>query len=221
MLERSAQGYSYDSAEELDFELNLRREIVNCAGILARSGLQFETFRNSYCNGQYWIRTSDGGFDLRRGMPASLGIRDMYRSGGKYGTECATAMQIVYYGALLNVVGEQAFNKRFRDISLMNWRRISEALRETGYMSREYDYLPGDRRYFANPDVRLETPEWQGENVIDLGDGTYYGHGVGILRGADIIDDLNGNRRPGAQRSAYLMNNAGRPSFKKLYGMFA
>jgi protein-glutamine gamma-glutamyltransferase len=220
ILAHSHARYDYGSAEELDFELALRRAIVDRSERLRRSGLNFETFRKAYCNERYWARRPDGGFEVRRGASASSAIRDIYASGRAYGTECATAMQIVYYGALLDTVSEAAFDNQFSGMRLMNWHDISPALRETGLMNREPDYLPGDRRYFANPDVNLQTPEWQGENVIDMGDGTYYGHGVGRYRGADIVADLNKNRRPGATRDAYLMNSAGRPDFAKLFGIF-
>ena len=56
------------------------------------------------------------------------------------------------------------------------------------------DYLPGDCRYFNNPDVDPLTPEWQGENAIDLSGGMYYGHGIGIKTADKIIEILNHNR---------------------------
>ncbi|MDR0838380.1 MAG: protein-glutamine gamma-glutamyltransferase, partial [Oscillospiraceae bacterium] len=163
---------------------------------------------------------ADGGFEVRRGASPSAAIRDIYENGRMYGTECATAMQLVYYGALLDTVPETAFDRQFSGLQLMNWHDISPALRETGLMSRRADYLPGDRRYFANPDVNLETPEWQGENVIDMGDGTFYGHGMGRYRADEIVSELNRNRRPGSARAAYLMNSAGRPDFERLFGIF-
>ena len=220
VMVNSRADYSYSSERELDFELALRRAIVEKAEALRRSGLKFEVFRRSYCNSRYWLRRADGGFELRRGASASKAVRDMYLNGRAYATECATAMQIVYYGALLDVASEAAFDVQFTGLRLMNWHDISPALRETGSMNRTTDYFPGDRRYFANPDVDLQNPEWQGENVIDMGDGTYYGHGMGRRRGAEVIAELNDNRRPLASRSAYLMNAAGRPDFKKLFAVF-
>ncbi|MDR0917024.1 MAG: protein-glutamine gamma-glutamyltransferase [Oscillospiraceae bacterium] len=219
-LAQSGARYDYPSVNVLDFELAMRREIVNSAARLLRSGLRFEVFRDSYCNMRYWVRTMDGGFDLRPGAQPSAAVRDIYQNGTAYGTECATAMQIVYFGALIAVVGDAAFDRAFSGISLMNWHKLTRALAETGSMRQFPDYLAGDRRYFANPDVNLLTPEWQGENVIDMGDGSYYGHGVGRLSGGEIIANLNQNRRPASQRGAYLMQSAGRPDFVKLYQMF-
>ena len=216
----SAQRYTYDSLKQLRFELRMRREIVSAAAALNKSGLDFEIFRKSRANPEYWSRRGDGGFVLRPGVKASESIRDIYSHGSRYATECATAMQIVYYKALLEIFPEDAFNKMFPDIVLMNWNDISRELRDIGVMHRRSDGLPGDRRYFANPDVDPETPEWQGENVIDMGDGTYYGHGIGRHRAGAIIDALNENRRRGATREAYLMDSAGMPDFIRLSDLY-
>jgi protein-glutamine gamma-glutamyltransferase len=126
-------------------------------------------------------------------------------------------MVIVYYGALTKLYGKEIFDRTFNNIYLMDWHNIHPLLKEIGYMNRSAVYLPGDRRYFANPDVDPETPEWQGENVIDLSDGSYYGHGIGIGSENDIINALNQNRREGSTRSAYLMDTVGHPNFKRLY----
>jgi protein-glutamine gamma-glutamyltransferase len=108
----------------------------------------------------------------------------------------------------------------FPTIVLMNWHEIPYALREVGYLNDARDFFPGDRRYFKNPDVDPATPEWQGENVISLGDGLYYGHGIGTYKEDAFIKALNRNRRAGATRSAYLMNAAGRPDFEKLSRLY-
>lgn len=219
-LKNSQTVYRYASVDELTFELELRREIVRAARDLNDSAFSFEIFRDSKCNPAYWTRRSDGGFVLKPGVKASDAIRDIFTNGSKYATECATAMLIVYYKALLSVLPEAVFNRTFRRIVLMNWHQISPELRETGFMRPASDYLPGDRRYFNNPDVDPKTPELQGENVIDLGGGLYYGHGMGIRRAGAIINALNANRRPGATRKAYLMDQAGRPNFKELAALY-
>ncbi|MGI5971944.1 MAG: protein-glutamine gamma-glutamyltransferase [Oscillospiraceae bacterium] len=221
ILSGSDKSYAYDSLEQLRFELELRGKTVSASYELNRSGMSFEVFRDTRCNGDYWTRRSDGGFVLKRGVKASDAILDIYRNGSQYGTECATAMQIVYYKALLDVFREDAFNEMFPEVTLMNWRDIESELRETGRMQNTGDFVPGDRLYFANPDVDPKTPHWQGENVIDLGNGTYYGHGMGIRNADFIIRALNGNRREGAGRSAFLMDAAGRPNFRRLYALYS
>jgi protein-glutamine gamma-glutamyltransferase len=98
----------------------------------------------------------------------------------------------------------------------MNWRRLDRYLRGVGMIEKHPDYFPGDRRYFMNPDVDPLVPQWQGENVIDLGNRLYYGHGVGIQPAGGIIESLNRNRAEDADQSAYLMDGAGRPDFQSL-----
>jgi len=220
-LESSGERFNYNSVDELKFELALRRQTVNAANELYKSDMSFKTFRESTCNPEYWTRLSDGGFRLRPNVRASDAIRDIFINSSKYGTECATAMVIVYYKALLDVFGDDRFNQMFDTITLMDWFYIAGELREIGMPTRSSIYLPGDRRYFANPDVDPDTPEWQGENVIVLGPDLFYGHGVGRYNAETLIRILNQNRKPGATRSAYLMDSASRPNYKKLFRLYS
>lgn len=210
------ETYNYDNADQLKFELELRREIIAASRALDRSGMDFEVFRETKCNPEFWDRTEEGGFRLKSGAVPSSAISDIFQNGRLYGTECATAMMIVYYKALLSLYGESLFNRTFPKIELMDWHHIDRLLREAGYVSKRPDYFPGDRRYFANPDVDPLTPQWQGENVIDLGGGLYYGHGIGIRNADSIIRALNRNRSSDADEEARLLDSAGRPDFKKL-----
>lgn len=216
MVSSSNNRYKYDSMDQFKFELQLRNEIITSSRELNRSDMAFAIFRKSKCNPVYWDRTEDGGFVLKEGIKPSDAIRDIFENGSKYATECATAMMIVYYKALLNIYQEKLFDRTFPSIVLMNWHRIDNLLREVGFMKEETDYFPGDRRYFANPDVDPVTPQWQGENVIDLDGGQYYGHGIGISNAEMIIRSLNQNRIEDADEPAYLKNAAGRPNFKRL-----
>lgn len=220
ILASSSQTYAYDSIGQLQFELRLRREIISAANELYHSRLAFRIFRDSTVNPAYWERLNDGGFLLKQGVRPSAAIQDIFTNSSMYGTECATAMVIIYYKALLNIFPPEQFDKMFPSIYLMNWHRIDPLLREIGLMQNAADPLPGDRRYFINPDVNPETPQWQGENVIDMGDGTFYGHGVGKYPAEIMIQALNRNRREGATQSAYLLDSVGRPNFKNLYSYY-
>lgn len=213
----SNEQYNYKNLDLLKFELNMRKEIVNSANRLHDSGLRFKVFRESKCNEKYWERTKDGGFKLKKDVNASEAIEDIFKNGSKYGTECATALLIVYFGALLNVYGRDNFDRLFTEITLMNWHKIHPLLREVGWVNKVKDHLPGDRRYFDNPDVDPLHPEWQGENVIDMGNGIYYGHGAGKRSAKSFINKLNKLRKKNAEKSAYLMEEAGRPNFSNLY----
>jgi len=215
ILSTSSEVYEYDSINQLKFELNLRMNIVKAAVELNNSDFSFRTFRKSQCNPEYWTRTDEGGFLIKEDVKPFDAINDILVNSSKYGTECATAIVIVYYLALARVFPEKLFNEMFPDLYLMNWKSLDEDLGI--YTDREpKDYLPGDCRYFKNPDVDPLTPEWQGENVIDLGNGTYYGHGIGIENAEGIITALNRHRMSDEAESAHLMDSVIRPSFKYL-----
>lgn len=217
----SPADYTFDSLDELKFELLLRKETAKTAVALNNSGMDFSTFHKSRCNPDYWERTGNGGFRLREGVSPSAAIKDIYVNGGEYANECATAMQIVYYGALLKVFGEDAFDRLFPDIYIMNWNAVNPLLSWIGVLKNTGDILIGDRAYFSNPDVDPSTPEWQGENVIVLPDGMYYGHGIGIKTASGLINSLNRHRREDADQTAYLRDSVGRLDYKKLYKIYA
>ncbi|MBZ9686884.1 protein-glutamine gamma-glutamyltransferase [Clostridium estertheticum] len=219
-MDLSKELYEYNSLNQLQFELKLRNNIVIAAKKLNEGDVSFTTFRKSMCNLDYWDRTDEGGFVLKKGIIPSVAIEDISINSSKYGTECATAMIIIYYQALLNVFAEKLFNELFPKIQLMNWHYIDDLLEDAGYLKKRSDYLPGDRRYFDNPDVNPVKPEWQGENVIDLGNGIYFGHGIGIGNAEDIIIELNKFRIEEAKISAYLLDSAARLDFKNLSDIY-
>lgn len=215
ILNLSRKTYDYNSLDELKFEVNLRKNIVSAAFDLNRSKFDFAVFRKSKCNTDYWERTRQGGFLLKDGVKPSDAINDIFKNSNKYATECATAMVIVFYKAVLDSFGDKLFDDSFHKIYLMNWHYMDASL-GLDISDNIVDYLPGDCRYFKNPQVNPLTPEWQGENVIDLGNGKYYGHGIGIGTANEIIEALNKERIIGARKSAYLLDSATRPDFKQL-----
>jgi protein-glutamine gamma-glutamyltransferase len=213
--QRSPITYAYSSENELRFELALRSQIVKASRDLYQSGVGFASFRNSRCNEMLWILTPEGGFRLKPDILPSLAIRDIFMNGRLYAFECATAIVIVLYKALLEVLGDQVFNHWFGQLFLFAWQYDSD-LRLVIEKDAMESY-PGDIIYFKNPEFNPSTPEWQGENTIKLGDSTYYGHGIGITTPEAIIASLNTNRRPGATVSAYRMNDVVHPDFLALY----
>ncbi len=221
IMSQSSQKYRYDSLSQLKFELWMRKETVNAAAALNNSGLGFSVFQKSRCNPEYWDRMPNGGFRLKEGADAAEAINDIFINGRAYATECATAIIIVYYKAVLDIFKPDAFNRLFGTIYLMNWHSIDPLLREVGTPRKVADFLYGDRAYFKNPDVDPKTPQWQGENVIVLPGGLYYGHGIGIERAEGIIRALNANRRKDATQSAYFLDTASRPDFIKLADAYA
>ncbi|MDQ0062235.1 protein-glutamine gamma-glutamyltransferase [Paenibacillus harenae] len=209
--ERSPEMYRYPSLQALQFELVLRSNIVQAAKDLNDSGASFAVFKKSRCNERLWSRTEAGGFKLRPGVLPSDGIRDIYANGELYAFECATAIVILLYKAMLETLGESNFNRHFRDLLLYDWTYDNDLRLITLYSYVEA--YPGDILYFENPDHDDDRPEWQGENVIKLANDLYYGHGVGIKSAAGMIEALNRTRNPGSTKSAFLSDLVNHPDF--------
>ncbi|MCQ6563173.1 protein-glutamine gamma-glutamyltransferase [Paenibacillus mendelii] len=206
--------YRYNSLDALQFELDLRSNIVKAAKDLYASKVDFAIFSKSRCNEVFWTRTPEGGFRLNRGVLPSDGIKDIYVNGRLYGFECATAMVILLYKAVLDTIGEDAFNTYFQNLLLYTWQ-YDEDLRLISVYNNQEAYL-GDILYFTNPDYNPKTPEWQGENAVMLPDNLFYGHGIGIKTSEEMIASLNRRRIPGSGVSAYLSDEVVHPDFEHI-----
>ncbi|WP_240647182.1 protein-glutamine gamma-glutamyltransferase [Paenibacillus nanensis] len=204
--------YWYPDLDALVFELKLRTNIVQAARALYSSGVRFATFSRSRANPQFWIRTPDGGFLLRPGVPPAVAVSDIFNQGQMYAFECAGAIIIMLYKAVLESIGEAAFNRHFQGLFLRDWQTDRDLQLTTSHNLNEV--YAGDVLYFRNPDHHPSTPEWQGENVIMLDDNLYFGHGIGIGTAGDIIRQLNRARRPFSFVSAYLDDLVLRPNFE-------
>lgn len=211
--------YDYASIKALEFELDLRSAIVRAAEKLNNSYFDFAVFKKSRCNTDFWDRTEIGGFKIKPGISPYKGIKDILDNSRLYATECATAIVIVFYLGLTEILNEELFNALFTNLYLMDWKYLDKDLGIRTYRTRET--LPGDCLYIDNPDVDPETPEWQGENVIQLINGKYYGHGIGIRTIPGFIRALNQRRKPGATESAFLTDNVVRPNYKYLYDQYS
>ncbi|MDD9148823.1 MULTISPECIES: protein-glutamine gamma-glutamyltransferase [unclassified Sporolactobacillus] len=210
----SSEMFVYPSRRELTFEIKFRSETIAAARALQNSRAAFATFYYSACNELFWSLTGEGGFELRPGRQPSEAIRDIFRNGDAYAFECATAMMIVFYKALIETVREERFNAVFQHLYLWDWQNHPFfPLRNINHVGSG---IPGDIRYFKNPEVNPQTPQWQGENAVDLSNHLYFGHGIGILPAEQIIAELNKYRRRGAEISAFLMPGATRPDYLAL-----
>ncbi|WP_435924279.1 protein-glutamine gamma-glutamyltransferase [Paenibacillus sp. DYY-L-2] len=197
--------YYHVSARTLEFELKTRSLIVEAARGLYQSRAAFATFENSRCNSAFWIREPNGGFRIRGDATPAEGIRDIYRNGTLYAFECATAMTIVLYKAVLDAIGDPAFNAYFSGLVLYDWQHDSDLRIITVGLNQASH---GDVLYFNNPDFNPSTPWWRGENAIMMPDGHHYAHGMGMKTADEIIGQLNARRKPGSRVSAYLTNDA-------------
>ncbi|QOR64604.1 protein-glutamine gamma-glutamyltransferase [Cytobacillus suaedae] len=208
--------YSYSSANELLFELNLRKNILESAIEMNSSQAEFTTFQHAYCNEAYWNRTYEGGFRLKPNVNPSDAILDIYQSSSQYAFECATACIIIFYHAVLKSIGKPLFNSLFQSLYLYSWHSDPDLGINTYYGEH---FLPGDVVYFRNPDYNPETSWYRGVNAVTMRDGTFFGHGVGIKSTQEMIEFLNKYRRPTSGQSAYLTQLVTNPSFQRLFAI--
>ena len=215
LLYSSEKTYFYSTPNHLQFEVSMRMNIIKSSRELDNSGLKFKTFKEAFCNEKYWKLTEQGGFLLKEDVKSSEAIIDIFKNGKKYGTECATAIVILYYKAVLDIYPEELFNATFPRLHLISWDYIDDDLDIRVY-TQNTEVIPGDCIYFNNPDFNPDKSEWRGENAIDLGDGTYYGHGIGIKTSEEIIASLNKHRKSNAEKVAYLTDYINRPHYMHL-----
>ncbi len=166
--------------------------------------------------------TTLGTMFLKRGAKPSEAIRDIFQNPQEYQFECATALVVLRYKAMLDLNGERDFDRVCKDLKIGPWVQENDAaavwkIRGEGRSGKvasspdvvKKDLKPGDYTYFKNWSVSLAgyNAGWQGENVISLGKGKYYGHPFGITTGEETVAYLNEHRRTtGTVKSASLLD---------------
>lgn len=213
-MENAPDYYSYNSVDELLFELKMRKNIIDSANEMNKSKAKFTTFTYARCNPRYWQLTRAGGFLLRPDVQPAEAILDIFQNGALYAYECATAIPIIYYHAILNSIGSRLFNSLFRNLYLYSWHTDTDLGLVTFYGNH---FLPGDVLYLNNPDYDRRTPWFRGLNAVLLNDGKLFGHGFYIRTPEEMIKILNEKRGPGSQQSAYVTKLITRPSFEYLF----
>ncbi|MDU0205850.1 protein-glutamine gamma-glutamyltransferase [Paenibacillus sp. MAH-36] len=209
----SPYEYRYDSIHDLLFELHMRTQIMESAKELSRAGVYFAGFQKTLCNPTYWHLTSEGRFQLNRGVAPRDAIRDIFENGGSYGFECSMAVIVVMYNALLNSIDPGQFDRLFAGLLLFDWHSNGKLNLIDRFNNEEA--VMGDVLYFENPEVEELLPWWKGENVVLLENDLYYGHGhgLGIASGEEVINVLNKYRMPGSTKSAFLTDRYVHPDF--------
>jgi len=185
---------------------------------MAQAKHDFELIADDRFSARYWAPEASyrGTFALAPGVSPSEAVQDIFRNPRDYGFECATGLVVTYYKALLDGLGPERFDAIMQDLRIGPWETESDlasVLHSSGSAhrdaaeARQSSLRPGDYTYFRNWDVSAESARqgWQGENVISLGGGKYYGHPFGITTGDAIIEYLNRHRNAGSTRSAAML----------------
>jgi hypothetical protein len=196
-------------------EIAFRARVVTAAKDLASSGASFAgSAEGDRVNQKLWTMGFGGRMQVRKfleggeiGKP-SAALRDVFTNGHQYGFECATAMMVIYHKAILDHVGDAAFDAMFtepRNLAFFRWSiEDDDFLDVKKLVHKPMPLMPGSHYYYTNPDASPENSAFSGENVLYLGDGQFYAHGIVGSSGTylvseqDITDTLSALRRSGS-----------------------
>lgn len=192
------------------------KAMVDASYAMNGAGVSFALIKDHRANPDFWTVSPGGVLELKPGVKPSDAVADIVKNGSKYGFECATGLVAVYYQAMLDVLGPKDFDRVAADLKLGPWV-MEDDLEELMVISSpkagwteqdlgEYQVRPGNYYYFKNWDVTPEAKArgWQGENVIYLGEGKYYGHGIGLGDAELFVGKLRSEAEPGGREPSLL-----------------
>jgi protein-glutamine gamma-glutamyltransferase len=190
--------------------------MIGAAEEMDRAGHSFALIKDHTFNAKYWTPIGGGSFKLNPGVKPSAAFDDIFKNPQLYKFECATALVITQYKAMRDLLGAADFDRACSDLEIGPWQTESTLDAHTVLSGSEAEATPerkaslkaGDYGYFKNWDVSDEGRDggWQGENVIYLGDGRFYGHPFGVADEKTIVDHLNTQRNAGSTRSASFLD---------------
>ena len=191
--------------------------MVGAAEEMDRAAHHFALIKDQTFNATYWTPQGNGTFALRPGVRPSVAVDDLFAHPDAYRFECATALVITQYKAMRDLLGARDFDRVAQKLRIGPWQSestLDEHTRIWGHddveatAEKKATLRAGDYGYFKNWDVSPEgaAEGWQGENVVYLGDGRFYGHPFGIADEQTIVDHLNRQRTPGSSKSASFLD---------------
>ncbi len=182
----------------------IQLNVVKAAKAFHAAGVNFAgSSKQDKVNQDLWWMGYGGKMGVRQGVKPSDAINDIFKNGSKYGMECATATMVILYKGILDTIGPKDFDTAFAKTRLFRWDIKDDDFKKAERVGKLPGFWPGDHTYFKNPEFDPANSAFQGENVIYLGDGQYFGHGLGVVSEQGVIDSLNGLRRSGATKTAY------------------
>jgi protein-glutamine gamma-glutamyltransferase len=204
-------------------DLVFRQNVVEAAYALAESGAAFSAGQaTDKVNKKLWTLGYGGRMQVRKFLPEgkfgkpSEALNDIFENGKQYGFECATAMMVIYHKAILDHVGADAFDQMFtepRNLTFFRWSIEDDDYTDIKRLTMKPSPLhPGSHYYFKNPDASAENSAFGGENVIYLGEGKFYAHGIHGADGTYIVTEneithtLSSLRRRGATEKPYRVD---------------
>jgi protein-glutamine gamma-glutamyltransferase len=191
--------------------------MIGAAEAMDGAGHRFALIVDHKFNPHFWTPDGTGTFKLKDGVKASDAFDDLFKSPHQYQFECATALVITQYKAMRDLLGADDFDRVCNDLRIGPWQNedlLDDVVELSGRgdveatAARKETLRAGDYGYFKNWEVSEKgaADGWQGENVIYLGDGRFYGHPFGIADEKTIVDHLNTQRVEGSTKSASFLD---------------
>lgn len=203
--------------QKLSNEVKIATAMADASYNLDSAGVSFQLIKNHKANPDFWTIGHRGTLVLKPGVSPSDALKDVLENPGKYGYECATGLVMVYYQAMLDVLGPKDFDAIAKDLRIGPWdmeNDLDRALishrpnagKGTETDLGEYKLTPGHYYYFRNWDVTDDARArgWQGENVIYLGGGQFYGHGIGLGSADIFVSKLASEMKEGGKTPSLL-----------------
>ncbi|MEE2836165.1 MAG: hypothetical protein VYB65_09130 [Myxococcota bacterium] len=204
-------------------DLAFRAAVVQASKDLAKSGASFASnSKQDKVNKTLWTMGYGGKMQVRKwlgdgevGKP-SVALRDIFENGSAYSFECATAMMVIYHKAILDHIGDEAFDRLFtepRHLKFFRWSVEDDDFIDVKRLAHVPSKLkPGSHYYYKNPGADPKNSAWGGENVIYLGDGEFYAHGIRGASGTfvvteqEILDTLRSLRAPDSREEPHRID---------------
>jgi hypothetical protein len=219
VLTSAADGKSVVSrvSQSLAEQTRVSKAMVDASEKMHSAGVPFAITTNHKANADVWTVGAGGTLELKPGVKPSEALEDIAKNPSKYGYECATGLVVVYYQAILDLIGPEDFDRIASDLIVGPWQmedslaslmvnRHPKPGQGTETDLGDHTLVPGNYYYFRNWDVTDEARArgWQGENVIYLGEGRFYGHGIGLGDGSMFVGKLAGEMKPGGKTPSLL-----------------
>ncbi len=179
-----------------------RRAVVSSAIALARSAPGFQSVGTQL--GAGWAKSRS------RKRPAEA-VRGIFANALNYSFDCGPPIMLIYYGAVLQAVGERLFNQIFSGPDFFHFPNPHRELHQLFRSKLTMRLIPGYHYYFNNPDYI--DPAFRGENAIYLGrwggQPVFYAHGIdgrygrSLATEEEILRKLRAAQAPGARRRPF------------------
>ena len=204
-------------SQSLADQTRVSKAMVDASEKMNSAGVPFAITTNHKANADFWTVGVGGTLELKPGVKPSEALEDIAQNPSKYGYECATGLVVVYYQAILDLIGPEDFDRIASDLILGPWQmedslaslmvnRHPKPGQGTETDLGDHTLVPGNYYYFRNWDVTDEARArgWQGENVIYLGEGRFYGHGIGLGDADMFVGKLSSEMKPGGKTPSLL-----------------